>query len=552
MRRAAPGSVCIVLHGHLPYVHHPSHADFLEEDWLFEAVIDCYLPLLFILDDLARDRVPCRFALNLSPPLLEMLRAPILREKTSQFLARRVELAQSETRRLRHNPVELKAARHYAARFQQMAEFHESHGGDLVEAFRRHQDGGRLEILASAATHAVMPLVVTPEARRFQIAVGVALYREVFGKAPAGFWLPECAYTPGLEHALADAGIGWVILESHGVLAASPRPWSGLHRPVRLPGGVAAFGRDRDSGRQVWSSSTGYPGDPDYRELYRDVGFDAPYDYIHPHLHADGIRRNVGIKYHRVTGKVGLDEKQLWNPAAAKARASEHARHFLDSRATQVEALLASGAHAPCVVAPYDCELFGHWWYEGPWFLEALFREAHARDLPFSFLTPSEALDGGGPVPEAYVSLSTWGRNGFLEMWLNDETAWMLRHQNELERRMAEHARRPAPKSRRSARILDQMARELLLAQSSDWAFILTQKTAAHYAEMRLRSHVDRFFRLEAMLEGASDDDEHLLETLEEEDALFPGLDHRGLANGPIIRPRARLGTAIRSDPSRA
>jgi 1,4-alpha-glucan branching enzyme len=543
-RRAPPAAkVCLVLHGHLPYVHHPSYDDFLEEDWLFEAAVNCYLPLLFILDDLAKDGVPCRLAINLSPPLLEMFRAPALRAKTSRYLERRGDLAKAEIRRLRNDPGALAVARHYAARFRQMAEFHESHGGDLVQAFRAHQDQGRLEILASAATHAVLPLVATPEARRLQVELGIDLYREVFGRPPAGFWLPECAYAPGIDHVLHDAGIAWVILESHGVLASSPRPWSGLHRPVRLPGGVAAFGRDRESGRQVWSSTSGYPGDPAYRELYRDLGFDAPYEHIHPFLHEDGIRRNVGIKYHRVTGKVELHEKDLYDVPAAKARAAEHARHFVDSRKSQIDELLGSGIVAPVVVAPYDCELFGHWWYEGPWFLEGVFRAAHGREMPFRFATPSEALDDGGAVPGAYASLSTWGRNGFLDMWLNEDTAWILRHQHEVERRMVEHARKPVPRNARAGRILDQMARELLLAQSSDWAFIISNKTAAHYAEMRFRSHVDRFLRLEAILEGAAPDDPELRELVETEDAIFPGLDHRALSGGRLIKPHATLGT---------
>jgi 1,4-alpha-glucan branching enzyme len=543
MSRARPGKVCIVLHGHLPYVHHPAHEDFLEEDWLFEAVVECYLPLLFVLDDLAKDGVPCRIAMNVSPPLVEMLRSPSLREKTERYLARREDIARAEVRRLRHAAAELAVARHYAARFAQMASFWRSHRGDLTAAFRAHQDAGRLEILASAATHAVLPLVATPEARRFQIALGVALYREAFGRSPVGFWLPECAYAPGLDHVLHDAGIGYVVLESHGVLAATPRPWSGLHRPIMLPGGVAAFGRDRDSGRQVWSSSTGYPGDPAYRELYRDLGFDAPYDHIRPFLHQDGIRRNVGIKYHRVTGRVELHLKEPYDVPAARARAVAHARHFVDSRAAQVDGLLGAGAVLPTILAPYDCELFGHWWYEGPWFLEALFREARRRELPFSFALPSEALDDGGAVPEAHASLSTWGRNGFLDMWLDHDTAWILRHQHELERRMIEHARKPGPRTAAAVRILDQMARELLLAQSSDWAFIITQKTSAHYAEMRLRGHVDRFFRLETLLEGAPGEDPDLLDEVSREDAIFPGLDHRGLVHGALARRGRRLGT---------
>jgi 1,4-alpha-glucan branching enzyme len=542
---AAPARVCLVLHGHLPYVHHPAYADFLEEDWFFEACVETYLPLLFILEDLAQDDVRVRLAVGLTPPLLEMLRAPALLAKLERHLDRRVELAASEVRRLRRDAENLPTALHYLGRFRQMREFFAAERGDLVGAFRRHQEAGRIELLASAATHAVLPLVRTEEARRFQIRLGVALYREVFGRAPRGFWMPECAYEPGVDRLLRQEGLEYAIFETHGVRNAGPKSPFGVHRPLTLPAGLKAFGRDQRSGRQVWSSVVGYPGDPVYRELYRDLGFDAPYDYVKPWLHDDGLRRNTGFKYHRVTGKVELHEKAPYDAAAAKAKARAHARHFVDSRIEDVGRLRArSGGVAPVVTAPYDLELFGHWWHEGPWFLEGLFRDAALRPrLPFLFSTPAEALDDEGPAPDAYAHLSTWGKNGFLEVWCAPENAWILRHQHELERRLlarAGVARAPSP---RAARILDQMARELLLAQSSDWAFIIAMKTSAHYAEKRAKDHVDRFLRLERMLEGAADDPPEFLDEIEAEDALFPGLSFRGLAGGPLTRGR-KLGSA--------
>lgn len=541
----APGRVCLVLHGHLPYVHHPAHADFLEEDWYFEACVETYLPLLFILEDLAQDRVPVALTVGLTPPLLEMFRSPALHAKLARHLDRRVELAESELKRLKRDPEHLPTARHYLGRFRQMRDFFAAERGDLAGAFRRHQRAGRLEILASTATHAVLPLVATEEARRFQIKVGVALYREVFGRQPRGFWMPECAYAPGVDALLSAEGIEYAVFETHGVRNAGPTSPFGVYRPLTLPSGLKALGRDQRSGKQVWSSVVGYPGDPAYRELYRDLGFDAPYDYVKPWLHDDGLRRNVGFKYHRITGKVELHEKLPYDPAAAKARAQEHARHFIQSRVDDVARLRAKfGGTAPIVCAPYDLELFGHWWHEGPWFLEALFREAEKRrDLGFAFSTPSQALADGGPMPGAYAHLSTWGKNGFLEVWCAEENAWILRHQHELERRLLARVREVRVPSPRAARVLDQMARELLLAQSSDWAFIIAMKTSAHYAEMRAKDHVDRFLRLEKFLDGAADDPAEYLDEVEAEDAIFPGLSFRSVDHGPVARAGARLGT---------
>lgn len=541
-------AVCVVLHGHLPWVHHPAHPDFLEEDWFLEALVDCYLPLLFVLDDLHRDRIPTRLTVGLTPPLLEMFRAPVLMEKAAGHLDRRVELGHAELDRLGENDPLFAAAEHHLRRAVQMRDYLASERGDLIGAFRRHLESGSLEILASTASHAVLPLVLTKEARRVQIASGVTAYREAFGRRPRGFWLPECAFTPGLDRDLAEHDIEWTVLETHAALTATPRPATGVHRPLTLPSGIRAFARDPESSRQVWSSTSGYPGDPDYRELYRDLGFDGPYDHIRPWLHRDGIRRNLGFKYHRITGKVELHQKEPWNPTAAKLKAAEHARHFVHARADQVRRLRAEGIATPVITAPYDLELFGHWWYEGPWFLEQIFREAaRTPGLPFAFASPTDTLRDAMQEVTANPPLSTWGRNGFLEVWLNDGNSWILRHQHEIERRMIEAAQRHRTPSPSQKRLLDLMARELILLQSSDWAFILTMDTAAHYAEQRARGHADRFYRIEAALSGAELEDDWL-DRVEAEDSFLPGLDYTAYAGAPVTN--SRLTTAAR--PSRS
>ena len=174
-----------------------------------------------------------------------------------------------------------------------------------------------------------------------------------------------------MDRALAEAGIRYFLVDAHGILNAFPTSPHGVHAPVVCPSGVAAFGRDLESSKQVWSSEEGYPGDGAYREFYRDLGYDASYDYIEPYLHDDGVRRNLGLKYYRVTGRVGLHEKQLYDRAAAVRKAVEHGGHFVFCRQHQLRFLKSKLSVPPIVVAPYDAELFGHWWYEGPEFLEA-------------------------------------------------------------------------------------------------------------------------------------------------------------------------------------
>ena len=539
------GTNSVVLHGHLPWVHHPQYEEFLEEDWYLEALAETYLPLLITLDDLAADRVPVRLAVGVTPTLLEMLRSPALQQKADRYLLRRIELAEKEVGRQAGKEPYGRAAIHYLKRFGQLWDTWTRAGRDLVAEFRRHQEEGRLEILASCATHAVLPLVHTEEGRRAQIAIGVALYEEVFGRAPAGFWLPECAYAPGIDTLLAEAKIQWVVLEAHGVTGASPASRFGVHRPIRLPSGVAAFGRDPTSSRQVWATEVGYPGDPEYRELYRDLGFDGAYADIRPYLHQDGVRRNLGIKYHRVTGKVSLDAKEPWDPDGARGRTKVHAGNFLWHRGEQASHFGRDLREPVSILSPYDLELFGHWWYEGPWFIENLFRQMQERTQrpPVRLVTPSEVLREAGPIPEAQAPLSTWGEDGYLKVWLNEENAFVLRHQHEIERRMIERVRDwPDPDPDRQ-RILDQMLRELLLLQSSDWAFILTRQTQVHYAKKRVTDHVARFLELEAALADPTSLDEEWWVVAGAEDALFPGLDHRVIIGGAAVRNGGALGT---------
>ncbi len=539
------GTNCVVLHGHLPWVHHPQHEEYLEEDWYLEALSETYLPLLIVLDDLARDGVPVRLAVGLTPPLLEMFRAPSLREKADRYLLARRDFAEQEVSRTDAGQPQHKAAAHYLKRFGQLRRYWETCDRDPITAFRRHQDEGRLEILASCATHSLLPLLHTDAARRAQIRIGVELFREVFGKTPTGFWLPECAYMDGADAILAEEGVRWVVVEQHGVTGAHPTPPAGVHRPIVTSGGLHAFGRDPTSSRQVWAAEVGYPGDPEYRELYRDVGFDAPYEVIRPYLHGDGVRRNLGIKYHRITGKVELHEKEPWDPEAARERARVHAGNFLWNRGEQAKGLVDQLGEPPCILSPYDMELFGHWWYEGPWFLEHVFRQQadpHQR-APVRLVTPSDVLREAGSRPRVTPGLSTWGEEGFLKVWLNEDNAWLLRHQHELERRLIERVNDwPEPDHRR-ADLLDQMTRELLLLQSSDWAFIISKQTQVHYAEQRARNHISRFLAMEQALTEPDTLDPELWDAATAEDSLFPGLSHRVMTGGPATRTGHRLGS---------
>ena len=189
-------------------------------------------------------------------------------------------------------------------------------------------------------------------------------------------WLGECGYVPGCDELLCEAGVRYFIVDTHALLYADRRPAYGAFAPLYCPSGVAAFGRDTESSQQVWSAKEGYPGDPQYRDFYRDIGFDLPMEYIAPHIHPKGIRTYTGIKYHAITHNK-LHDKWVYDPEAARGRVGLHASHFRGNHEKQVQALAAQMDRPPMVVSPYDAELYGHWWYEGPLFLNDLFRQFH-------------------------------------------------------------------------------------------------------------------------------------------------------------------------------
>ncbi|HAK05877.1 MAG TPA: DUF1957 domain-containing protein, partial [Spartobacteria bacterium] len=299
------------------------------------------------------------------------------------------------------------------------------------------------------------------------------------------------------------------------------------YAPCYTPPGPAAFARDRDSSRQVWSAQEGYPGDPAYREFYRDVGFDLPLEHLGPV--ARGSRKFSGVKYHRITGR-GV-EKELYDRNAAEKAADAHATHFLEQRRAQIRELSALDVD-PIVVVPFDAELFGHWWFEGPRFLELFIRKAAHEDLRLT--TPSEFLEAHPTQQRIEPATSTWGDKGHLEVWLDPGNSWIYPHLHAAVRSMTEVARLHLNHSNPFAdRVLKQLARELLLAQSSDWAFLMKTGTAKEYATKRTIDHLARFNRLHEQF-VAKNVDEKFLGECEWRDNLFPNLNWRYYCSGAL------------------
>ena len=525
------GYLQFVLHAHLPYVRHPEYERFLEECWLFEAITETYIPLVKFFDRLRAEGTPFKLTLSVSPPLANMLEDELLRERYIRHIDQLIRLAERECERTRNWPDVNALSWMYRRLFEEARQvFVGRCGTRLVTAFREHADAGNLELMTCAGTHGYLPLLRSePGSVRAQVFAAMHEHERMFGHKPKGIWVPECAFYPGLDDLLAEAGARYFIVDSHALEHADPRPLFGVGAPVYCPSGVAAFARHPATSRLVWSSRVGYPADFNYREYYRDIGFDLDQHDLEEFQYAPGVRSPTGLKYHRITGPT--PDKHLYNPDWGRETAEKHARDFVGR--CQDDARRAGGRmpFPSVLVSPYDAELFGHWWFEGPQWIYYVFREmAKGGDLAAG--TPGDYLAAHPIQQKAMPAPSSWGKNGYSEHWVNSKTEWMWRPLHETAGRLRQVVQRHGdhPAGSLEDRALRQAARELMLAQASDWPFIITNGTTEAYARRRFHDHVHGCHDLLHRVEHGRIDRERL-EALEYMDAIFPELDYRLFAS---------------------
>jgi 1,4-alpha-glucan branching enzyme len=487
----------LALHSHLPYVLHRErwpHGGV----WLFEAVVDSYLPLLEALRHLESEGVDAPLTIGITPVLANQLADPTFPAELEKFLDERLEGCRSARESLAHEPELPAVVEFWRERFTRLRDAFRSYNGDLVAAFRDLERRGRIELMSSAATHGFLPLLARDESVRLQLDTGRAEHQRLFGRAPDGCWLPECAYRPagpwtvagappsrhrpGIDEHLRAAGYAYCFLDPHVLQAGRPLDDYGMqsretlgdatgdatpHRVYRLPAGVDAFTRDPRSALQVWSRTFGYPGDEWYLEFHK-------------------TRWPDGLKLWRVSGgDPDLGRRHTYAPAAARGRARAHADHFAD--------LLRTSSHASpdgeVIAVPFDAELFGHWWFEGVDFLADVYRSLRRDGVR---PTTARAHLTGRPARSAgHPTTGSWGAAGDFSMWLNDRTAWTWRRLWSLEETFWPVARSALAGGTERRAVLAQATRSLLLAQASDWQFIISTGVAADYGGRRLIQHCD-------------------------------------------------------------
>ena len=523
------GYLCMVLHTHLPFVNHPENDNYIEEEWLYEAITETYLPLLKYFNMLVEENVKFNITMSLTPPLLEMLDNKVQQEKYIRYLQKHIELSRKEIERTKNGPYEEnELAKYYYKKYnEQLHIFKDIYNCMLIPQFKKLQDEGYIEIITCNATHGFLPMLYTNEKNiEVQIKYGVSTYKKYFGRKPKGIWLAECGYVEEVERYLKNYEIEYFLTEMHGVMYARPVPIYGVYSPIVTPTGIAVFGRNVESTMRVWSNSTGYPGDSNYREFSRDIGYELDYDYIKPYLTYDGIRIPTGIKYYSVSNK--QDNKNYYNVQKAKWTAETHAYDYMQKTIEQInKANEYTKRKLPIIVSMQDTELYGHWWYEGPYWLYILIKKMYYDQNEIDFITPSKYLDKFPELQICQPSMSSWGSGGTNSQWAECDEKDIYIHLEVLASRMNELAKDfEHENDKLKIRALNQCARELLLLQTSDWYFNLTCYRAVDYSNKRINTHIERFNKLYDEIKNDIIDEE-FLKTIEIEDCILKDIDFR-------------------------
>jgi 1,4-alpha-glucan branching enzyme len=533
-------------------------------EWLHEAAAETYLPLLRVFGELEQQGLALQADVNLSPILLEQLSHPEFKDEFPKYLMRKIKAAHKDADdfTIEKDPHMVEVSRFWLHFYEQALRQFDQLGSNIIRGFQRFYDSGAIEIITCGATHGYFPLLGTDASIRAQVKTGVETHERFFGRKPRGIWLPECGYRPagtwhfpvppdgssrppkpfyreGVEQILAEHGIQFFYVDTHlvdsstrftpyqllagGVPIAMEEvedpPAKNFYRPYFADGPdrdaqVAFFTRDPRTSAQVWSGDQGYPGDGNYLEFHKK-------------------RWPGGNRYWRITGrKIDLGLKQPYDPAVALERTREHAKHFVRITHETLERYGNNGAAASILTAPFDAELFGHWWFEGPEWLKNVALEFAKPESRVKLISCTDYLDQF--PPNAYVALpeGSWGAESNNSVWLNEDTAWTWKHIYAAETAVQQMANGDLWRGNDTAtRLVKQICRELLLLESSDWQFLITTKAARDYAEKRFNTHLEQFRalldtwrRFEATHQISLQKLQEL-EEIELRDSVFPDID---------------------------
>ncbi|MDR0472901.1 MAG: DUF1957 domain-containing protein [Treponema sp.] len=528
--RINPPVVSIVLNAHTPFLglikqsKNAAENTYLEHCF-FNAVSETYIPLLAMFDRLDRDRVPFRMGICLSPVLCRMLCDEALIKRYLEYTDKQIEFAFKELKNSREDEKLREPVKYF---YDQIVEkrilFTERYDTDIVKVFDNYQQKGRLELLGTAATHAFLPFYVSyPEAIQAEIETAMGAYRSYFGRYPLGFWLPEFGWTGELDSWLRSYNAVYTMVDTHGLVLSRPEAEKGAFYPAITPSGVFILGRDFYAGEDIESLSV----DPVYRDNRKDMGFELSTEKLSAFLDEEGGRSETGFKCWNWGGGI-------YDPLSAASRAEEHAELFLKNSACRLEPVAARLNAPPVCLCAFEADTFGRRWYEGPHFLETLFRKAAGHDgsragsAEIQFMSPADYLFrlDSRSFQKVIPEFSSSGENGYAETWVDSSSSWMYCHTMRALERMTEISERFSDNSGLKERVLNQAAREILLLLSSDWPKMLYRQECTEYARNQIESYLRNFTTIYEAL-GSNCISTEWLTLLERKHNIFPQINYR-------------------------
>ncbi|MFH0974450.1 MAG: 1,4-alpha-glucan branching protein domain-containing protein [Spirochaetota bacterium] len=499
--------VVLALHAHLPYIRIPDRKFPLQELWLFQAITETYIPLLQCFNELIEEKISFNITISLSPTLISMLSDEYYKRKYHQYLGMMLELLRKKS--ANSNGEEKSSLLSLLNNLQSVSNYYIEIKEDILRELRKLSESGHINLITTSATHALLPLFrFSEDFIGSQIGIGQAVFEKAFGFVPEGFWLPEMGYCANLDKMLGRFNIKYTFLEAHSVYLTKGSPSYGNFYPSITESGLKIFPRELHLSNVIWSAKSGYPGDPRYREFH----FDYIYSLSDTELNEFGLDRiPFGLKIYKITG--GEKPKEFYNNREAAETARAHADDFV-ARIRERAATVRRHMHRnPVFTLPFDAELFGHWWYEGPVFLKHVIRNI-ASSPDIDLIQPADI--NGSELDIVAPAESSWGRGGYFKSWINPECSWIYpklalldaRYKNIISDKVSEASA--------------QAIKELLLASSSDWPFLIANETSVDYGRMRLEDHINTAKKILDEIEAGNVDEKFLHERA----SLYPLFGH--------------------------
>ena len=508
----------LILHGHIPWCKKSGRWP-AGEEWLFEAMNETYIPFLNVLRDLKEGGIKTALTINITPILAEQLADEYMKQQFSVYMENLISRAQHDIKRFENHPQRKAIAAFHLRNLEYtLHTFYHNYYSDILGSFKWLQDEGMIELITCGATHGFLPLFESDSGIFSQIQLAVDTHKKYFGREPKGIWLPECAYRPkeykngkvreSIDYWVNNSGIEYFFVDSHGILNAEiieQKNNLGLitNFGYNLETTVSAFGRNKNTSRQVWDAKIGYPGNEYYREFHKK-------DY------------ESGLHYWMVSDRkqLGEENKDLYDIKKAVSQVEVDANHFIGLMEKELQNFSSENNLAGIIISPFDFELYGHWWGEGiAWLkklVELINENRNIEMISISDYT-SRYKDKFSIIT---MKESSWGKGGHFEVWKNPEHGWIWAYINGSIKEYEEALEINPNPNEWEQRVLKQIARELLLMEGSDWSFLLYTEQAKEYANQRFHHHHQRFLKLIWAAKDFNDKNRITLKELEEIESI--------------------------------